>query len=473
MNRAELSFMARCRVAVDHFFLNHGRKFVIILPYLWLILFFVIPFLIIFKISFSEMMRGVPPYTHLFTWKEGLLNISLYFNSYLYILEEALDVHAYAESLKIGALLAIIILFVRQCLRLKAKRKLLSFHYVVFSFILISVIFLIVFRLISWLNFSIEQIQLASIALILAALITVGMSFFHLKRTGEHFAIKQSIWNLIIGCVVLFFIGDYLGAIDVTRNSIMFNDVLDKGFMSLSLIHAPIFNIQTDLSDSIYFYSYLQSIRIALISTVFCILIGYPLAWAISRCSSSNRNILLLLILLPSWTSFLIRIYAWTTILRNNGLLNSFLMYLGLIDQPLAIMNTNLAVYIGIVYVYLPFVVLPIYNSLIKIDQMLIEAAADLGCKPFKTFFSVILPLTKSGVIAGAMLVFIPVVGEYVIPELLGGSDTNMIGKVLWDEFFRNRDWPIASAVASVMLLILIVPIYYFNKQQNKEMEGR
>ena len=204
-----------------------------------------------------------------------------------------------------------------------------------------------------------------------------------------------------------------------------------------------------------------------------CILIGYPLAWAISQCKPSTRNILLLLIILPSWTSFLIRVYAWIGILNPNGLLNNFLMWLGVIDQPLIIMKTYLAVYIGIVYSYLPFVVLPIYTSLSKVDTTLIEAALDLGCKPIKTFFKIIVPLTKNGVIAGGMLVFIPAVGEYVIPELLGPSDGLMIGTQLWTEFFNNHDWPAASAVATVMLLILIVPIYYFNKFQNREMGGK
>lgn len=227
------------------------------------------------------------------------------------------------------------------------------------------------------------------------------------------------------------------------------------------------------IEDTLYANAYLQSIKIAVISTSLCILIGYPLAWTISTFRSPTRNLLLLLVILPSWTSFLIRIYAWIGILKNNGLLNNFLIWLGILDHPLIILNTNIAVYIGIIYAYLPFAVLPIYNSLIKIDKTLVEASLDLGCPPVKTFFSVIVPLTKSGIIAGAMLVFIPAVGEYVIPELLGGSDTIMIGRVLWQEFFNNRDWPAASAVASIMVLILIVPIFYFNKYQNKAVGGK
>lgn len=290
----------------------YGRFFVIAVPYLWMTLLFLLPFLIVFKISFAEMIRAIPPYTNLVNWEDNVLNVSLNFDNY--------------------------------------------------------------------------------------------------------------------------------------------------------------FNL---FDDTLYISAYLQSLKIACISTILCILIGYPLAWAISQCKPSIRNILLLLVILPSWTSFLIRVYAWMGILKNNGLLNNFLIWLGVIDHPLVMLNTNLAVYIGIVYSYLPFVVLPIYNSLIKIDNSLIEAALDLGCKPIKTFFSVIIPLTRSGMIAGGMLVFIPAVGEYVIPELLGGSDTIMIGRVLWQEFFNNRDWPAAAAVASVMLLILIVPIFYFNKYQNDEMRGK
>ena len=290
----------------------YGRLTVIAIPYLWMLLLFLLPFLIVFRISFSEIASAVPPYTDLLSFEDGLLNITLNFGNYL---------------------------------------------------------------------------------------------------------------NL--------------------------------------------------LSETIYLDSYLQSLKIAAISTILCILIGYPLAWAISQCKPSTRNILLLLIILPSWTSFLIRVYAWIGILNSNGLLNHFLMWLGVIDQPLIIMKTYFAVYIGIVYSYLPFVVLPIYTSLTKVDSTLIEASLDLGCKPIKTFFQIIVPLTKNGIIAGGMLVFIPAVGEYVIPELLGPSEGIMIGTQLWIEFFKNHDWPAASAVASVMLLILIVPIYYFNKFQNRQMGGK
>ncbi|KFC82875.1 putrescine ABC transporter permease PotH [Buttiauxella agrestis] len=290
--------------------MRHGRKLVIALPYLWLILLFMLPFLIVFKISFAEIARSIPPYTDLVTWADDQISLALNLANYLQLTDDPL----YAEA-------------------------------------------------------------------------------------------------------------------------------------------------------------YLQSLQMAGVSTICCLLLGYPLAWAVAHSKSSTRNILLLLVILPSWTSFLIRVYAWMGILKNNGVLNNVLIWLGVIDQPLVILHTNLAVYIGIVYAYLPFMVLPIYTALTRIDYSLVEASLDLGARPLKTFFSVIVPLTKGGIIAGSMLVFIPAVGEFVIPELLGGPDSIMIGRVLWQEFFNNRDWPVASAVAITMLILLIVPIMWFHKYQNKAAE--
>ena len=287
--------------------MRHGRKLVIALPYLWLILLFMLPFLIVFKISFAEIARSIPPYTDLVTWADDQISLVLNLANYLQLTDDPL----YAEA-------------------------------------------------------------------------------------------------------------------------------------------------------------YLQSLQMAGVSTICCLLLGYPLAWAVAHSKSSTRNILLLLVILPSWTSFLIRVYAWMGILKNNGVLNNVLMWLGVIDQPLVILHTNLAVYIGIVYAYLPFMVLSIYTALTRLDYSLVEASLDLGARPLKTFFSVIVPLTKGGIIAGSMLVFIPAVGEFVIPELLGGPDSIMIGRVLWQEFFNNRDWPVASAVAITMLILLIVPIMWFHKYQNR-----
>jgi putrescine transport system permease protein len=227
------------------------------------------------------------------------------------------------------------------------------------------------------------------------------------------------------------------------------------------------------LTDSLYYSAYLSSLKIAVVSTLLCLLIGYPVAYAIARMPPATRNFALMLVILPSWTSFLIRIYAWIGILKNNGLLNNFLIWLGLIDEPLQILHTTTAVYIGIVYAYLPFMVLPLYTNLVKLDLRLLEAAYDLGARPWAVFLRVTLPLSRPGFVAGAMLVAIPVVGEFVIPELLGGPDTLMIGKVLWDEFFNNRDWPVAAAVSTVMLVLLLVPILVFHRFEQKELEHR
>ncbi|MEQ9912153.1 putrescine ABC transporter permease PotH [Pectobacterium polaris] len=312
-NTAEPPGKARLwlRVLMARWRQKHGRKLVIALPYLWLLLLFMLPFLIVFKISLAEMARAIPPYSDLVSWLDGKLDISLNLGNYLHLLD-----------------------------------------------------------------------------------------------------------------------------------------------------------------DPLYFDAYMQSLQVAAVSTLCCLLIGYPLAWAVAHSKPSTRNILLLLVILPSWTSFLIRVYAWMGILKNNGILNNFLLWLGVIDEPLVILHTNLAVYIGVVYSYLPFMVLPIYTALMRLDYSLVEASLDLGARPLRTFFSVIVPLTKGGIIAGSMLVFIPAVGEYVIPELLGGPDSIMIGRILWQEFFNNRDWPVASAVAVVMLLLLIMPIIWFHKHQSKTAEG-
>ncbi|SFQ45149.1 putrescine transport system permease protein [Roseivivax halotolerans] len=227
-------------------------------------------------------------------------------------------------------------------------------------------------------------------------------------------------------------------------------------------------------TDDLYWRAYLSSLRIAAISTLITLAIGYPIAYAMARSAPEWRPTLLMLVILPFWTSFLIRVYSWMGILSSEGVLNQFLIGIGLIDTPLQILSTNIAVYIGIVYTYLPFMILPIYATLEKMDESLLEAAEDLGCSRLSAFWLVTIPLSKGGIIAGCFLVFIPAIGEFVIPSLLGGSDTLMIGKVLWEEFFSNRDWPVASAVAIVLLLILIVPIVLFqrNEQKAREAEG-
>jgi putrescine transport system permease protein len=225
-------------------------------------------------------------------------------------------------------------------------------------------------------------------------------------------------------------------------------------------------------TDDLYWKAYLSSLKIALISTALALLVGYPMAYGMARAPEEWRPTLMMLVILPFWTSFLIRVYAWVGILSNEGFLNQFLLWTGLISTPLTIMNTTTAVYIGIVYTYLPFMILPIYAALDRLDESLIEAAEDLGCSRIKAFWLVTIPLSRNGIIAGCFLVFIPALGEFVIPSLLGGSGTLMIGKVLFEEFFNNRDWPVASAVAVILLLILIVPIILFQRNQQRQAEA-
>ncbi|WP_104020222.1 ABC transporter permease subunit [Roseovarius nitratireducens] len=227
-------------------------------------------------------------------------------------------------------------------------------------------------------------------------------------------------------------------------------------------------------TDDLYWKAYLSSLQIAALATFITLIVGYPIAYGMANAPDHWRPTLMMLVILPFWTSFLIRVYSWMGILSTEGYLNQLLLWAGLISEPLVILNTPTAVYIGIVYTYLPFMILPIYSTLERMDGSLLEAAEDLGCSRLTAFWLVTVPLSKNGIVAGCFLVFIPTIGEFVIPSLLGGSRTLMIGKVLWEEFFNNRDWPVASAVAVVLLLILIIPIILFqrNEQKSREAEG-
>ncbi len=224
--------------------------------------------------------------------------------------------------------------------------------------------------------------------------------------------------------------------------------------------------------DDLYWKAYLSSLRIALVSTFLTLCVAYPIAYAMARAPQAWRATLMMLVILPFWTSFLIRVYAWVGILSGEGYLNQFLLWSGLVSEPLTLLNTSTAVYIGIVYTYLPFMILPIYAALDRMDPSLIEAAEDLGCSRLAAFWLVTFPMSKNGVIAGCFLVFIPALGEFVIPALLGGSDTLMIGKVLFEEFFSNRDWPVASAVGVILLLILVIPIILFQRNEQRRQEA-
>ncbi len=226
------------------------------------------------------------------------------------------------------------------------------------------------------------------------------------------------------------------------------------------------------LTDKLYGITYLRSVIMAASATILCLLLGFPMAYGIARSAPATRSILLLLVILPFWISFLLRVYAWMGLLNNYGVINNFLMWLGVIDQPIPIMYTDYAIYIGLVYSYLPFMILPLYATLERMDLDLVDAALDLGARPSQAFRDVTWPLARPGVIAGCLLVFIPAMGEYVIPYLLGGADSLLIGRVLFDEFFVNRDWPLASSVAIVLLMLLVVPIVLLQRSQAKDAEG-
>jgi putrescine transport system permease protein len=249
-----------------------------------------------------------------------------------------------------------------------------------------------------------------------------------------------------------------------------FSDLLttEDGTVQLTLHLSNYIDVFT---GGIYLNAFLSSIRIAAISTIIAILIGYPMAYAIARAPDRWRNILLMMVILPFWTSFLLRVYALSGFLRGEGVINNFIGLFGI--PPLVMMQTDFAVYVGIVYSYLPFFILPLYTNLVKLDPSLLEASADLGARPFRTFLSITLPLSMPGVIAGAMLVFIPAIGEFVIPSLLGGPGTQMIGRILWDEFFGKTNWPRAAALAITMLVIIVIPIMLMQRAQNAVVEGR
>ena len=295
-------------------------------------------------------------------------------------------------------------------------------------------------------------------------------------------SIRENLWRYFIVAIpyiwlLLFFLAPFVIVFKISLADPIiaqppFTPFFNQGSEGGFSIYTTFDNFLYLFQDSLYFVTYLNSVKLAFIATLFTLLIGYPIAYGIARSPQPTRNILLLLVVIPFWISFLLRVYSWMGILKTNGLINGFLLWLGVIDQPLELLYTDTAVYIGMVYSYLPYMILPLYANLVKLDIRLLEAASDLGAKKWQGFVDVTLPLSMPGIIAGCLLVFIPAIGEYVIPALLGGADTLMIGRVLFDEFFLNRDWPVASAVAIVLLLLLVLPIVYFQKKQAQETSG-
>jgi len=288
-------------------------------------------------------------------------------------------------------------------------------------------------------------------------------------RTGKTWVLGIPYFWLIVFLVVPFVIIFKLSFSEMTIGMPPYTPFFTVNDLIVNL-HINFNNYFAVFFDGYYLSAYLNSLKVAFFATLGCILIGYPMAYCIARIESSSlRSILLMLVVLPSWISFLLRVYAWMGILQDNGLINQFLLYIGIIETPIQFMYTSFAIYLGIIYAYLPFMVLPIYVSVSKMDWTLLNAAADLGARPWQAFRRITLPLTMRGVISGSLLVFIPAVGEFVIPDLLGGSSSNMIGRVMWQEFFANRDWPLSAALATVMLLILLVPIYIFSRVEQKQ----
>ncbi len=289
------------------------------------------------------------------------------------------------------------------------------------------------------------------------------------------------VWGrrMVIGVPMLFLLAFFLlpflvvFKISVSEmENVVFKDLLvwADGILQLKL---KLGNYLYVAQDELYFTTYLSSLKYAAITTAICLLIAYPFAYFMARSPADKRPALLMLVMLPFWTSFLLRVYAWKMLLADNGVFNNFAMWVGLASEPVKMMNTPFSLVLGMVYTYLPFMILPLYANLVKMDLRLLEAALDLGATPWGAFWRITVPLSKSGIIAGSMLVFIPCVGEFVIPELLGGPQTLMIGRVLWDEFFSNNDWPMAATVAVVMVLLIIVPLALFNKYQAESTAGR
>jgi putrescine transport system permease protein len=290
-----------------------------------------------------------------------------------------------------------------------------------------------------------------------------------LQRPGRWLIILPPLLFLAVFFLIPFAFAFKISLAETAPRVPPFTDIVSRAADGHLHLSASLANYKYLLTDDVYGVAYLYSLKTAFFATLICLALGYPMAYAISRASKSTQSILLLIIILPFWTSFLLRVYALEGIIRDGGLLNTALLRLGLISHPLKIMRTSLAVYLGIIYSYLPFMVLPLFATLERLDNTLLEAAADLGSPPWRAFLDVTVPQSIPGVIAGSMLVFIPAVGEFVIPSLLGGPDNLMIGRVLWDEFFGNHDWPVASAVAIAFLLLLAGPIalyQYYNARQ-------
>ena len=286
---------------------------------------------------------------------------------------------------------------------------------------------------------------------------------------------RDGIWQRFLLAVpylwlLLFFLAPFAIILKISvANPVIAQPPFTPAFDAQGHLSVTIDNFLFLLTDKLYAITYLKSVLLAFSATILCLALGFPMAYGIARSGAQTRNLLLLLIVLPFWISFLLRVYAWMGLLNNYGVINNLLMWLGVIDHPIPIMYTDYAIFIGLTYSYLPFMILPLYATLERMDLDLIDAALDLGATRTQAFWDVTWPLARPGVIAGCLLVFIPAMGEYVIPYLLGGPESLLIGRVLFDEFFANRDWPLASAVAIVLLMLLVVPMVWLQRNQARE----
>ncbi len=288
--------------------------------------------------------------------------------------------------------------------------------------------------------------------------------------SGRTVVIGAPFLFLLLFFMIPFFVVLQISVVDSRLGVPPYTDLLQwaDGVLSIKFNFNHYVNV---FADDLYLDAYIGSLKVALITTLICLAIGYPTAYFIARSDPKTRNLLMMAVMLPFWTSYLIRVYAWIGILKDQGLLNNLLIWLHVIDQPLRLFHTNTAVYIGMVYSYLPYLILPLYAHLVRMDTTLLEAAHDLGAPPWKAFVTITVPMSMRGVIAGSLLVFIPSVGEYVIPEILGGADTLMVGRLMWDDFFNNMDWPIASAATGIMVMLLLFPIALFQHMQSRSIE--
>ena len=448
----------------QHRYLPSGRFWVIAPAYAWLLTFFLIPFLFIFKISLADQELALPPYSALWTTEEHWVHLHINLGKYHALLEDFLldgrwiayvtaAWHALLATWLTGVVALAMVVFLRkrtQAVQTWAYRAVFSASAIFIGIRLFAGIFLSDVSSLSWLT---QQHGWVTLATLIGTYLPVSLFalMWHLKHNvvstqprlvwSDHSAGWPLLLKTGISVFSFCFIEQLLPVLGAISNQ--------------------------------YVLAYSNSLLLAAGTTGFCLLIGYPMAYYIARAENATRNTLLMLVILPFWTSFLLRVYAWSGILANSGLINGVLLHWGLIDEPIQMMNTRFSVMLGMVYCYLPFMILPLYSHLVKLDMRLLEAAADLGARPWRVFGEITLPLSMRGILTGCMLVFIPAVGEYVIPEMLGGGSVLMIGKRLADEYFQNNDWPMASAIAVVMVLLLVLPMMWFQRLENSPQEGR